>query len=401
LWPGRASLRRGALLFLALRLLFTLWAAGVTAVLPPPETPDEAIRPYLGEPVLDETAAGRFLLAPWQRFDTQRYMRIARQGYAAEEDSVFPPLYPALIRAGSALLGGGAAARLGVGLLLSNLATLALFILLHHIVTVEWGAGHAGRAILYLGLFPTGFFLFAAYTESLFLLLAVASLWAGRDGRFWLAGGLGFLAAATRLTGWVLAVPLLYLYLRQQGVASPRHLLNWARLRRLLRPTLLATALPGLALLAFIAYRHWLGLPPLSEMYARYWYQSTGFPGQDLIAAGRTLFFGGPVRRNEYLALALDFASLMLLLATTLVAFRRLPRAYALYAAMLLFFILLPTSPVKPLYSFSRYALAFFPTFIVLSRWGERPIPHRLILYPSLTLALFYSGQFFIWGWVA
>lgn len=400
-WWSSPSIRRGLLFFLALRLLFTLWAAGVTAVLPPPDTPDETLRPYLGEQSLINTPPARYLLAPWQRFDSQRYMRIARQGYAAEEDSVFPPLYPALVRAGSALLGGGAAGRLAAGLLVSNLATLALFILLHHVVTAELDAAHATRTILYLGLFPAGFFLFAAYTESLFLLLALASLWAGRNGRFWTAGIIGFLAAATRLTGWVLAAPLLFLYLRQNGIETPRELLRRSSLRRLARPALLAAALPGLALLAFIAYRYWLGLPPLGEMYARYWYQRTGFPGRDVITAVHTLFFGGPARRNEFLALALDFASLILLLVTTLAAFRRLPRAYALYAAMLLLFILLPTSPVKPLYSFSRYTLAFFPTFIVLGQWGERPWRHRLILYPSLALTLFYSGQFFIWGWVA
>lgn len=68
---------------------------------------------------------------------------------------------------------------------------------------------------------------------------------------------------------------------------------------------------------------------------------------------------------------------------------------------MLLLFMLLPTSPVKPLYSFSRYTLAFIPTFMLLGRAGQNGIIHRLILYPSVALFLYFSGQFFIWGWVA
>jgi hypothetical protein len=32
---------------------------------------------------------------------------------------------------------------------------------------------------------------------------------------------------------------------------------------------------------------------------------------------------------------------------------------------------------------------------------GERPSINRLILYPFLLLYLYFSGQFFVWGWVA
>jgi hypothetical protein len=67
---------------------------------------------------------------------------------------------------------------------------------------------------------------------------------------------------------------------------------------------------------------------------------------------------------------------------------------------MMLFFMLLPTSLEKPLFSFGRYTLVFFPTFMVLGQAGKHPWRHRLILYPSLLLYLFFSGQFFLWGWV-
>jgi len=56
---------------------------------------------------------------------------------------------------------------------------------------------------------------------------------------------------------------------------------------------------------------------------------------------------------------------------------------------------------LKPLYSFSRYALSFFPMFWVWGNAGKNPWLNRLILYPSLLLLLYFSGQFFIWGWIA
>jgi hypothetical protein len=151
----------------------------------------------------------------------------------------------------------------------------------------------------------------------------------------------------------------------------------------------------------FLAWRWWVGLPPLTVIYKQYWYQTPGFPGSDVITAVNTLFFGGPVRANEIIALTFDFACTLLLGVTTMLAFRRLAPTYGLYSAMLLLFMLLPTSEFKPLYSFSRYTLAFLPTFMLLGLTGKRPWLNRLILYPSLALYLFFSGQFFVWGWVA
>ncbi len=399
-WWQIPAVKYGTLIFLAARLFFTLWAAVMVLLLPIPTEPDEAVRPYLGETQLSEGVEG-LLLGPWQRFDTQRYMRIAREGYAQEEDSVFPPLYPWLVRGLSNVLGGGTAARLAAGLLISNLATLGLLILLYQVAASELGEKHAARTLVYLVLFPTGFFLFAAYTEPLFILLALGSFWAGRNGRFPLAGILGFLAAATRLTGWVLVVPLAYFVIRDR-LPLIRNQFRISDIRyRITVYRLLFAALPGIALLLFMVYRWWLGLPPLTEIYGRNWFQSTGIPGQDILTALQTLFLGGEVRRNEIIALLLDTACALLLIITTIRAFRRLGVSYGLYATLLLLFMLLPTSPVKPLYSFSRYTLAFFPTFMLLGLWGQNRWAHRLILYLFLALTLFYSGQFFIWGWVA
>jgi hypothetical protein len=397
------------LIFIIFRLFLSFWGIVATGINPVPETPDEVLRPYLGSPQLTTGWSG-LLLEPWQRFDGLRYLRLAREGYAHEEDSVFPPLYPLLIRGLGNLLGGGHVNHLLASLLLSNLATLGLLILLHRLTTTELGPAYATRTLVYLLLFPTGFFLFAPYTESLFMLLALASLGAGRHGLFWLAGTLGLLAALTRLTGWVLVIPLLYEWWRQRGMTysvlpTQSFLGNVQYAIRNINPrqlvTLFPTLLPGVGLLLFLGWRWWVGLPPINQMYVQYWYQTTGIPGQDVVTAAHTLFLGGPARANEYLALALDFGVLLLLLATTAVALRRLPTSYALYAALLLLFMLLPTSEFKPLYSFSRYALAFFPTFWLLALWGENPWVNRLILYTSLLLYLYFSGQFFVWGWVA
>jgi hypothetical protein len=407
-WLQYPSVKYALIIFIIIRLLLTIWSLVALVINPLPEEPDEAVRPYLGEPILDEGISG-FLLGPWQRFDSQRYLAIAREGYADERNSVFPPLYPFTIRALGTILGGGPTANLTAAILLANLACLGFLILLHHVVSQEIGLQYATRTLVYLVLFPTGFFLFAPYTEPIFMLLTLGALWAARNGRFWVAGSLGFLAALTRLTGWILIVPLAYEAWQQKneerGTRGERVLfaLRSSPLASLLRSPapLLPCFFPPLGLITFLAWRWWAGMPRLSQVYQQYWYQTTHLPGSDIFRSIDTLFLGGPARANEFLSLSLDFAVVIFLFVTTVLVWQRLDHIYGLYAAMMLLFILLPTSELKPIYSFSRYALAFFPSFILLGMVGKRPLLHRLILYPFILLYLYFSGQFFAWGWVA
>jgi hypothetical protein len=381
------AIRHALLVFFATRLLLTLWAVVVLAIQPLPSEPDEVLRPYLGEPVLDE-GWPRVLLSPWQRFDTLHYLRIAGNGYAAVEDSVYPPLYPLAMRAlGHAftVFMPAGVPNLLAAVILSNVAFFAALVLLFRVTVAEQDEASARRAVVYIAIFPTSFFLLAAYTESLFLFFALASIWAARRDQVWRAGLYGLLASLTRLTGWVLTVPLAYEYFQRRKFAL-----------RQVRPNVLAVLLPLLGALGFLAWREIAGLPPIAQIYKDFWYQTTWIPGVDLLAAARQMLSGG-----ARFTLYFDFFCALLLLAATVAGFRRLSPTYGLYMAMLLFFMLLPTSDLKPLFSFSRYALAFFPMFMMFGAVGKNPWLNRAILYPSIALYLYFSGQFFIWGWVA
>ena len=384
---AKPAIRHALVVFLASRLCLTLWAVVVLAVQPLPQEPDEVLRPYLGEPVLDSGLTGA-LLGPWQRFDTLRYLRIAGNGYTAVEDSVFPPLYPLAIRAlGPAFntFSPRGSANLVAAILLSNVAFFGTLVLLFRITASEEDEASARRAVIYLAAFPTSFFLLAAYTESLFLFFALAAIWAARRDRVWRAGLFGLLASLTRLTGWVLTIPLAFEYLQRRSF-----------LLRRIRLDSLAALLPMLGAPAFLAYRMMVGLPSIAQIYRDFWYQTTSIPGVDLFAAARQMLSGGAP-----FTLFFDFFCAILLIAATVITFRRLTPTYGLYMAMLLLFMLLPTSELKPLFSFSRYALVFFPMFMWFGSLGKNPWLNRAILYPSTALLLYLSGQFFIWGWVA
>lgn len=400
LWQ-QPAVRHSLIIFVVLRLFLSGWAVLTLQVSPLPEEPNERLRPYLNQPILNEGATG-LLLGPWQRFDGLHYTRIASEGYTHPEDSVFPPLYPLTVWALGGLFGGSHAAHMAAAILVSNGALLGLLILLHKVGNHFVGPEHATRLLIYFALFPTGFFLFAPYSESLFFLLTLGSLWLAFNDRLEVAGLLGLLAALTRLTGWVLVVPLAYQFWQQhlgQGAWKINPVGGWSR-RLFWKGT--AVFLPMFGLLLFILYRWWLGLPGLSTIYAEYWFQRTGIPGTDVLRALPGMFGLGTGRAGEF-ALWFDFFITWLLIVTTVWAFSRWRQqlGWGLYAAMLLFFMLLPSSEFKPLYSFSRYALAFFPTFFLLAQAGSRPNINRVILYTSLVLYLYFSAQFFIWGWVA
>jgi Gpi18-like mannosyltransferase len=381
------AVKYGIIVFVLSRIFLTFWAIFVTTIQPIPEEPDELLRPYLGEPILSESVSG-ILLGPWQRFDTQHYVRIARLGYAAEEDSVFPPLYPLAIRGMGYIfpdLMSPNESHMTAAIVISNLAFLGTLILLYKVTVDELNEQAALRAIIYLAIFPTAFFLLAGYTESIFILLALGAIWFARQGRFWTGGLFGFMAPLMRLTGWILVVPLAFEYLEQRGF-------RWRKIRL----DFLAVFLPLISAAGFLGWRQWAGLPPIGEIYQAYWHQTTGVPGADLLTALSKMVLG-----EAPITLYADFLVVLLLTGMTVATFRKLGVTYGLYCAMLLLFMLLPKSQLKPLFSFTRYALAFFPMFMVFGRAGENPWINRLIVYPSIALYLYFSGQFFMWGWVA
>ncbi len=128
-------------------------------------------------------------------------------------EAAFYPLYPALVAVVGRVLGGHFV--LG-GILVSLLAALGAFVLLERLAEERFGGSGARRALLYLALFPTAFFLQAVYSESLFLVLCLAAFVLAERGRFAYAGIVVGLAILTRPTGIVL-LPALALIARRQS----------------------------------------------------------------------------------------------------------------------------------------------------------------------------------------
>ncbi len=164
------------------------------------------------------------------RFDAGWYLGIARRGYHWEErlrghrqNIAFFPAYPALMRVGGDvvtvaakatrdpdLFGGGNARVLWGGALASMLCFGWALLQVFRLVQLEDPGGATSlRAIGLLAAYPFSLFFSAAYSESLFLLLAASTVLAWYGGRLRDAGLCGLLAGLTRSNGWTLSAGLL------------------------------------------------------------------------------------------------------------------------------------------------------------------------------------------------
>lgn len=151
------------------------------------------------------------------RWDASWYMDIATQGYryhandpTAQQNIVFFPVFPMALRAVGRLFGGSVAAHLigGTGL---NVVTF-FFALLYLFRLARDLAGDddaASGAVLLAATYPFALFFSAIYTESTFLLAAVAVFYHARRGQLGKAAVWGVLVGLTRPNGCFLSIPLL------------------------------------------------------------------------------------------------------------------------------------------------------------------------------------------------
>jgi hypothetical protein len=369
-------------LFAVLRVVLSLWPALVLAVTQAPTSPDEVLRPYQGIEAVTGGLSG-LLLGVWQRFDALWYLKIAAQGYAPHDGStVYFPLYPALIRLlGKALLDH----YLVAALVVSNLAYVGALFCLYKLTKRQFGRASARRCTMYLAIFPTAFFFLAPYTESLFLLLTLAAFLCAYRERWWLAGILGFLSSLTRLQGVVLVAPLLYMYLRDREFRLSR-----------LDPKLLGPMIIPLGALLYMAYQYLIvGAAPLVDTYQTHLYAQFVWPWDNVLATIQRILSPEGTFIN-----VLNLTVTGVFLGMTVLSFRNLPGEYGIYMAATMLVLMLRRTTLQPLVSMSRYVLMLFPAFMLWGRWGRNPRVQRLIVYPSVAMLLYLSGQFAMWGWV-
>jgi hypothetical protein len=210
-----------------------------------------------------QAGAVRGWVSSWDRWDTGLFVKIARYGYQGYPRHysdrgvvAFFPGEPWALRVVHVLVPSWVAA----GLVISAVAGAIACAALARLGGVEDGPpGTGSRAVLYLVLSPYAVFLAAAYSEALFLALALPAWLAARRGRWWWAGALAGAAALVRVTGLFLAAALVV-----QWLVEPGRTRRWRDTVPLL--------LPFATIAGYVAYLHhitgdWLAWPHAQRDY--------------------------------------------------------------------------------------------------------------------------------------
>jgi hypothetical protein len=313
----------------------------------------------------------------WGRYDTSWYLDLATNGYRAVTDLAheqsnlaFFPLYPTLVRWLHAALPAqwqGYSARFTVAVALSNACALLATWVVFQLVRERWrDDALARRTVLYMLLFPTGFFLSAAYSESLFLLCAAGAFLLAQRGRWWLAAVCAALATLSRSVGILVVPALALLYLTD------------ARAGRRLRLDALSL-LAGPAALAFHAVRlARLSGDPLALFHAQSAWGRTLTPPWTTLAGPLHPVMGTFELVGVLLFLGLGIALLL--------------EEQWPYAAFTLL-CLAPLVTSGTLMSATRLVSVIFPAFVPLARLGGREAADRaLVVTFAFTQALFFAA---------
>jgi hypothetical protein len=381
----RNGLRYCLWVFLGLRVGLSVMALAGVGLLPPI---DNAVGPP-GWPASEVTPGWHNLVTAWERFDALWFLRIATGGYVDGDGSaVFFPLFPLLIRGLSPLLGSHP---LAAAFLISHVATFGSMVALYFLTAGEFDERTARRTVLYLALFPTSFFLLAPYSESLFLLLVLASLWAARRGLWWVAGLAGAGASATRNLGVLLVVPL---------AVEAIHQWRERRDRRVLVIGVLWSAVAAVGAVAYLAYWETSAGDALAPVRQQEnWQREGSFPLSTLFRGTVEAFrFVGQYPGGYHLVDWLVAVPAVVGVVWVAVRSRPVFAAYAVISvAVPLSYVFLP----RPFMSLPRFLLVVFP---ILWPWAvlglKRRGVHEAVVAVSSGLLALLTVLFVNWYYV-
>jgi hypothetical protein len=242
----------------------------------------------------------------------------------------------------------------------SNLAFLAALVVTYLLTELEADERRARTTVVLLAFFPTSYFFLMPYSESLFLLLAVAAFWYARRGRWIGAGIAGALAALTRSVGIALAPALAIeaLHRRAEGRGHA-----W--------PGLLAAAATSTGTLAYAGWwelRAGDALAPLTRQ--RSWERVFSWPWASLWDGTLAAFrYVGGANGGYWL---IDWVIVVPFLVAAGYAVARYRPSYGVFV---LVSVLIPLSFVfedRTLMSMPRFALVVFPAFWAAAELAER-----------------------------
>lgn len=315
------------------------------------------------------------------RWDTPHYMNIAKKGYGLTEDTInliaFFPLYPMLVKIFNFLFNN----LVLTGLVISNIAYIIAAVFLYKLIQLDHSKETALRGVLFFSIFPTAFFLHAAYTESLFMALILSSFYNARKGNWLAAGLLGMFVTSTRITGVVLFPALIIEYLDQNKFKIKKDIAFLA---------LVPLGFAAYLVINYFVFGDFFGF--LTRQKA-VWNKSITIPWEGFSYHFNSISW---LKNSNIITIALSESLYGLLgLAYSIWAMFKMRTSYAAYCflAWLVF-----TSTAFWL-SIPRYTLALFPIFISMGKVSKHKGIHFIFSMFSLCFFYIYLSRFIVGQW--
>jgi hypothetical protein len=354
------------------------------------------------------------------RWDAGWYLNIAVDGYwpdrrsDVQQNIAFFPAYPVLTRIGGTLLGARPIIdekqsvnmvevdrrlnerTLLAGWMISLGATFLALVYLFRFARDTLGGDAPAGAVLLISAYPFAYFFGAAYTEGLFLLGSVATLYHFRRGEYLAATGWGLLLGLTRPNGCLLSVPLGVMALQQSffpmtlsaGDPGPRP--GWRECAK----GLVVAAMPGIGMLTYSWWLWTITGRPLAWMQAHgAWgrtFQSVGeLVGERVESIGELGLYG--YSASQPIEMLYVACVVLCLLALWPVA-RRLGWAYA----VLMLVTVVPPLSAGGFLSMGRITSTLFPVFVYLG-WRLPPARQAQVAFFCTALQGMLAALFFTW----
>lgn len=322
-------------------------------------------------------------------------------GRVVSSNYAFFPFYPLLIRILAyplRVLGLNPIATATLaGVLISALGTLFGMLALFDLTRDSLGEETALRAVFYLVIFPTGFFLLQVYSEGLFVGLAFGCLAMLKRQHWLIAALLAAAATMTRAVGLALVIPLLMTWIRTGQWTDLD--LEWRQIfhegfpfRQLARALLACSPV-----ITFLIWR-------FSYLGMNFRYIQDHIYGRGILQLGRASFlwleaFGSALtgQNPEHTAYYLtEFLGLAIGVIACLITIKTHPEI-----GWFSFAVLLISWGSGPAQGIHRYILGAPAVFITLARWGNHPIFDRAWTLLSILLMGFLAMLFAFNMWVA
>lgn len=305
----------------------------------------------------------------WDRWDVGLFTKVARDGYLSpkypERTEVDFPGLPLLERALHLIIPNWVATGLIVSLVAGAAASAAIWSLAAGELGADRFAGT--RAVLAVVLFPYAVFLFAGYSEGLFLAGASCAWLAARQRRWALAGVLACLATSSRILGIALVAALVVHYL----VTERRVRTSFAWL--------------GVPLLPIVAYLSYLRVRTGRwDAYTRgesYWHRAAAWPWVGLKTTWNAAFDGAQASAFQVFWWA-ELVAALVGVVLTIALLRERRWGEATYVGLAILF------PISSSYwdAGVRALLVAFPLYLWLSRHLRTGYVYALLSAPLMAV---------------